>query len=94
MATNEELSDRQLAERRAKYQTGLMWHVGAFVIINGFFWLMDLALGQDGLQWAPWITAFWGLALLFHVLAWFIDGRQVERRLTDRYSESDQRAAH
>lgn len=85
MATEHELSERELAERRAHYLTGLLWHVGAFLIINAGFWLLDLAIGQSGIQWAYWITAIWGFALLFHVLAWLIDGRDVERRRTDHY---------
>ncbi len=73
------------AERRAQYLTGLLWHIGAFLIINGFFWAMDLALGAEGAQWAIWITAIWGFALAFHVLAYLIDGRQVRERTTQKY---------
>ncbi len=36
--------------RRAKYLTGVMWHVGAFLIINVFFWVLDLVTGQSGIQ--------------------------------------------
>ena len=79
------LSDETLAHKRAAYDVGLLWHVGAFVIINAFFWLLDIMVGAPGVQWAFWITLFWGFALLFHVLAWLIDGRQVEQRRTDRY---------
>jgi hypothetical protein len=85
MNTAPESTDRELAERRAKYLTGLIWHVGAFLIINAFLWLLDLALGQNGLQWAYWITAAWGFALLFHVLAWLIDGRDFEGRRAQHY---------
>lgn len=90
--TDQQLSTEQLADRRAKYLTGLMWHVGSFVIINAFFWLLDAIVGQEGIQWASWITIFWGFALLFHVLAWFIDGRQVERRRAEHYAEHERRA--
>ena len=78
-----------LAGRRAKYLTGLLWHVGAFVIINGFFWLLDLGVGQSGAQWAQWITLVWSFGLLFHVLAWLIDGRQIERRHAEHYVEKE-----
>ena len=81
---------RQRAQERAEYLTGLLWHLGAFAIINAFFWILDLVVGQDGIQWAFWVTLFWGFALLFHVLAWFIDGRQIERRQVDRYLEEEQ----
>lgn len=90
MGTDRTPSEAELAQRRARYLTGLLWHLGAFVIINAFFWMLDLLLGEPGLQWAYWITIFWGLALAFHVLAWLIDGRQVERRRAERYLDRDQ----
>jgi hypothetical protein len=62
--------------RRAKYLTGLMWHIGAFLIINAFFWILDAMTGQAGIQWAYWITLFWGFALAFHVLAYLVVGRR------------------
>lgn len=86
-------SDEELAQRRAKYLTGLIWHIGAFAIINAFFWVLDLWTGAGGIQWAYWITLFWGFALLFHVLAWFVDGRQLERRRTQQYLEHERHAA-
>jgi uncharacterized membrane protein YhaH (DUF805 family) len=73
------------ARRRAKYLTGLLWHIGAFVIINAFFWILDLTIGADGLQWAYWITGVWGIGLLFHLLAYAVDGRQLEERKTQQY---------
>lgn len=85
MTTTEDLTDDQFAERRATYFTGLLWHLGVFFIVNTFFWLLDVLVGQEGLQWAPWITIFWGLGLSFHVLAWLIDGRQIEQRRAERY---------
>ncbi|MEG3616779.1 2TM domain-containing protein [Isoptericola haloaureus] len=81
----------ELARRRAKYATGLLWHVGAFVIINVFFWVLDLALGPPGATWAFWVTGFWGLGLAFHLLAFLIDGRQVEDRLTRKYEQRQDR---
>ena len=75
----------ELADRRAKYLTGLLWHVGTFVIVNAGFWVLDLTIGRPGAQWAYWITGVWAFALAFHVLAYLIDGRQVEARAAARY---------
>ena len=61
---------------REEYLTGLQWHVGAFVILNAFFWILDLGLAGGGLDWAFWITGFWGLALAFHALAYLVAGRR------------------
>lgn len=75
-------------------RVGLLWHIGAFLILNAFFWFLDLVIGQEGIQWAFWITLFWGLALAFHALAWAVADRQVEERKTRQYAEeSAQRRA-
>jgi hypothetical protein len=80
------------ARRRAKYLTGLMWHAGAFLIINAFFWILDIA-GGGGLNWALWITGTWGFALAFHALAYYIDGRGLEARKAQEYLEGERREA-
>ena len=90
MASTDTVSPEDRARARARYLTGLLWHLGAFVIINAFFWILDLTVGAEGVQWAFWITLFWGFALAFHVLAWFVDGRDVEDRKTRQYLD-DQR---
>lgn len=78
------------AQRRAKYLAGLLWHAGSFVIINVFFWWLDL-IGAGGVNWAFWITAFWGFALAFHGLAYWVDGRDLERAKTREYLEAEHR---
>lgn len=88
MARKEEGTPRAHAEERAKYLTDVMWHVGAFVIINGMLWVLDL-IGGGGVEWAFWVTIFWGIGLSFHVLAYLVDGRQVERRKTQQYLEEE-----
>lgn len=80
----------QQARRRAQYLTGLLWHVGAFVVLNAFFWILDLIVGAPGLQWAYWITLFWGLALAFHLVAYLVDGRGVQDRKTRQYLAEEQ----
>lgn len=77
------------ARARAKSLVDLLWHIGAFVIVNGFLWLIDLTLGDPGADWAFWITALWGLGLAFHVLAYLIAGRQLVDRKTRQYLDQD-----
>jgi len=91
VATNVRQTPERLARKRAKYLSGLMWHVGAFVIVNAFFWMIDLFLGQSGVTWAYWITLVWGFALAFHVLAYLVDGRQVQERKTQQYLDESRR---
>jgi len=76
------------ARRRAKYLANLLWHAGAFLIINVFFWILDIA-GGGGVNWAFWITATWGFALAFHALAYFVDGRGLEERKTRQYLDEE-----
>jgi len=80
MAQTSESTPETRALKRAKSYTGLMWHIGTFLVINAFFWLLDIATGADGVQWAYWITIFWGLALAFHVVAYVVGGSGLEER--------------
>lgn len=73
------------ARHRARALTGLMWHAGSFLIVNAWFWVLDAGLGTSAFDWAYWITGAWGFALAFHGLAYWIEGRDVEHRLTRRY---------
>jgi hypothetical protein len=59
MAQADESTPETRARKRAKSYTGLMWHIGRFLVINAFFWLLDIATGADGVQWAYWITTPW-----------------------------------
>ncbi len=86
MAAMDERTLEKRARRRAKYFSGLIWHAGTFVIINAFFWILD-SQGAGGVNWSIWITAAWGFALAFHVLAYLVDGRQMEDRKTEQYIE-------
>mgnify|MGYP001814702510 CR=1 FL=1 len=85
-----ERTPEERARRKAKYLSGLLWHAGVFLIINGLFWILDLGVGDGGFDWALWITGAWGLALAFHVLAWFIDGRQIQERKALEYLAEEQ----
>ena len=91
MATKAAPTTKERAQQRAKYYTGLVWHVGAFLIINAFFWVLDGFVGQEGFQWAYWITGFWGLALAFHALAYYVDGRQLEHQKAEKYEAKDKK---
>ena len=90
MAQVEVETPEERARKRAKYLSGLVWHAGAFLIINVFFWILDIA-GAGGVQWAFWVTAAWAFALAFHALAYLVDGRQLEERKSRQYLEAERR---
>lgn len=86
MAKTETDTAENRAQQRASDYTGVLWHVAVFAIINAFFWLLDIA-GGGGVNWAYWITIFWGIALLFHI-AWYVidisrSGSRYEKFLAD-----------
>lgn len=82
------------AHKRAEAFTDLMWHIGAFVVINAFLWILDLMTGADGVQWAYWITIFWGFALAFHVVAYLVGDSGVEERKYQEFLAEEERQAH
>lgn len=88
MTSTMESSREASARRRAKYLADLIWHIGAFIIINALFWILDF-VGPGETTWAFWITAFWGVALAFHVLTYIIDGRNLEQRKARQYLQED-----
>jgi len=90
VTTTETQTAEERARRRAKYLSGLVWHAGAFLIINAFFWLLDIA-GPGGVNWSFWITAAWGFALAFHALAYVVDGRQLEERKSQQYLDEERK---
>jgi hypothetical protein len=90
MTTDQHDETVERAERRAHFLAGLEWHAGTFVILNMLFWLMDIGLGQGGVQWAYWIAIPWGFALAFHALAYMIDGRQVEEHKTREFIRQEE----
>jgi hypothetical protein len=76
MAATSTATPEERALRRARYRTDLLWHAAAFLIINASFVVLDLVIGQSGLQWSLWIAGFWGFGLAFHVAAYLIGGRE------------------
>ena len=91
MASDEQtLTAEEAAKRRAENLTGLLWHLGTFVIINTFFVILDV-LGTSGVNWSIFIILAWGFGLAFHALWYFIDGRRLQERKTQQYLEEERR---
>lgn len=71
-------------QRRTHHLPGLAWHGGAFVIMNAYLLLLDMTVGQAGVQWSFRITEAWGLALTLHALVCIGELRQLEGRKAKR----------
>ncbi|MCV2393628.1 2TM domain-containing protein [Actinotalea sp. M2MS4P-6] len=54
---------REGAEHSAR--SDLVGHAIVFVLVNGFLWAQDLALG-DGVNYAWWVTVPWAVGLGVH----------------------------
>lgn len=72
------------ARRRVKDLSTLLWHTGAYVVVNTFLWIQDIA-GGGGLEYAYWTTIGWGIGLAFHHVAYFLGRRDLEGRRYQKY---------
>lgn len=52
----------------------LMWHLGAFLVVNAFVWTQDAVIG-GGIDYAYWLTIPWGIGLAIHALTFYLGRR-------------------
>lgn len=52
----------------------LIWHAGAFLVVNAFIWVQDIAIG-GGVDYAYWLTIPWGIGLTIHALMVYVNHR-------------------
>lgn len=72
------------ALKRTKEFSSLIWHIGTYVVVNAFLWIIDIA-GGGGLEFAFWTSIPWGLALAFHVLAYLLSDRRMQATTYERF---------
>lgn len=60
----------QLAQRRVAFK----YHLGTYVVVNAFFWILWYLTGRDqhGWPWPIWPMIGWGIGLLFHYLGAYV----------------------
>lgn len=81
------------AHQRVKDFTGVMWHLLVFVLLNGGLWWLDIAKG-DGLNWAYWLTIFWGIGLIFHIGWYLLSERGAQARRYQRILAEEKSTDH
>ncbi|HMG68295.1 MAG TPA: 2TM domain-containing protein [Chitinophagaceae bacterium] len=63
----------KIAKKRASFK----YHLGTFIVINIFFWVLWYFTGQhttkNGWPWPVWPVFGWGIGLLFHFLGVYVD---------------------
>lgn len=67
--------------RIAKKRAGFKRHLAAYIIINGFLWIMWLmTMHEAGMQnelipWPLWSTVGWGIGLAFNYYGAYLENR-------------------
>ena len=70
----EEVELRKLAEKRVNERMGLIWHITAYVIVNGFLVTIWALTGANDSFWFIWPMLGWGIGLAFHIAS-YVSGR-------------------
>ena len=84
---------RKQAELSVKERIHLFQHIGAFVIMNGFFVVIwALTTGVDSYPWWIWVTVAWVLGLAFHIVSYFTGARYRAQGPHDRKRDATNEA--
>lgn len=79
------------AERHVKIVRDFYYHLMVFVLVNALLIIIDVGGGANdgflGLDFAYWITLFWGFGILGHAIYAFFG----ENRISKVYAEEKQR---
>lgn len=79
------------ARPRTSKSAVLLWHIGAFVVVNLVLWIVDLVNG-GGIGTMLWISIPWSLALGAHLMAYTPDrGDTNDRRSQDVLADERRR---
>jgi hypothetical protein len=71
-------------EKAVEEMQGFIQHLGAYVIVIGMLFLLNLFTSSDS-WWFLWVAFFWGIGLAFHAFDLFVgDNRDLARRLVQR----------
>ncbi len=93
MPSHDELTPQQRARKRVEDLSSLLWHLGAYVVVNAFLWIQDIVAG-GGLEYAYWVTIPWGVGLAFHALAYFLGERGLEQRKYEQFLAEEMEREH
>jgi len=57
----------------------LFWHLGTYVIINGFL-VIVWAITGAGYPWFIWVMVGWGIGVAFHIMQYLISSHGESRK--------------
>ncbi len=76
------------AEKRVDEKIGFYRHLYSFITVNIIFFIMNLVFSPG--EWGfYWITAIWGIGLIFHFLKTFVFSRKLDDGARDRMIEKE-----
>jgi hypothetical protein len=71
---NEEATKYQRAQKRVEALKGFYIHLGVYLIVNLFLFLLNIITSPDNL-WFYWVLLGWGIAVVAHAFSVFGSGR-------------------
>ena len=85
--TQEQLLEERV-ERRLKDRSDLIYHIGAYVIVNAFI-IVVWALSGAGYPWFIWCLVPWGFGLAIHIFVYLISARSesAKQRMIEKEME-------
>ncbi len=81
---------REKARQRAEDKVGFFVHLGVYLTVNAFFWVLWFTTGQ-GYPWPVFIMAAWGIGVVAHGIGVFAGGSYVERLAEKEFHRMKQR---
>ena len=70
---NEEETKYQRAKKRVEALRGFYVHLGVYVVVNLFLFLLNIITSPD-ILWFYWPLLGWGIAIVVHALSVFVFG--------------------
>ena len=71
---NEEEAKYQRAKKRVEALRGFYVHLGVYVVVNLFLFLLNIITSPDKI-WFYWVLLGWGIAVVAHAFSVFGFGR-------------------
>jgi len=76
---------RERARQRAEDKAGFFVHLGIYLAVNAFFWVIWWFTGPGGFPWPVFIMAAWGIGVVAHGIGAFAGGSFVDRMAEKEY---------
>ncbi len=78
------------AKERVEAKIGFYYHLGTYIIVNGFFIIINLTTAHWD-YWFKWPLIGWGIGLLFHAISVFVFTKEssIKERMIQKEMQKD-----